>query len=155
MLAVLAHFQMEAFVNLSLGFFQGGRSQGSALAKFSFAFGLALALAGALPSAAWAKPGFAIVKLTAAQFVSNCQSMGGTSSSAPGGGVRCTLPSGTVVDCSFSNDGTALCQWTKTLPPASIKGLMGDPLPNTMNPGTIKPQAPGAPAAPGTLNSGN
>jgi hypothetical protein len=57
----------------------------------------AVIVSGTTP-AAWAKPGFAIVSLSPAAFVSNCQSMGGTSSSAPGGGIRCTLASGLSVD---------------------------------------------------------
>jgi hypothetical protein len=98
---------------------------------------------------AWAKPGFAVVSLSPSTFISNCQSMGGTSSSAPGGGVRCTLPSGTVVDCSFNtSDGTALCQWTKDLPPKSAKALIGDVPPASMAPPTTTkpPKATDVPA---------
>jgi hypothetical protein len=102
---------------------------------------------------AFAKPGFAVVTLSPAQFVSNCQSLGGTSSAAPGGGVRCTLSSGQTVDCSFDTQtGQALCQWTKDLPPKSKKPLMGDPLPTTINPSTGKPKFPTTDAAPSTVN---
>lgn len=115
--------------------------------KWIGALGLGIAVAMAAPHA-WAKPGFAIVTLSPSTFVSNCQSMGGTSSSAPGGGIRCTLPSGQTVDCSFNtSNGEALCQWTKDLPPKSRKPLIGDPLPDTMNPGTTtQPKATGTPS---------
>ncbi|WP_162916469.1 hypothetical protein [Dongia deserti] len=100
---------------------------------------------------ALAKPGFAIVSLSPQKFVSNCQSMGGTSSQAPGGGIRCTLPSGQTVDCSFNtNDGSAVCQWTKDLPPKSAKALMGDVPPDSLAPTTSKP--PKATDAPSTVN---
>jgi hypothetical protein len=110
---------------------------------------LAVSVAAAMAAAnAWAKPGFAIVTLSPSQFVSNCQSMGGTTSSAPNGGIRCTLASGQTVDCSFdTSTGQALCQWTKDLPPKSSKQLIGDPAPGTMNPNTTtQPKATGAPA---------
>lgn len=112
------------------------------------------AMSSATGSAAYAKPGFAVVSLSPAAFISNCQSMGGTSSSAPGGGIRCTLPSGQTVDCSFNtSQGTALCQWTRDLPPKSQKPLIGDPLPNSVNPNPTKPpKAGGAPEAPDTVN---
>ena len=97
-----------------------------------------------------AQAGLAIVRLSPAQFVSNCQSMGGTSSPAPHGGIRCTLASGTVVDCSFANDGSAVCQWTKDLPPKSAKALMGDVPPDRLAPTTTKP--PKATGAPDTVN---
>lgn len=115
--------------------------------------GLAAALAWSAAGApAEAKPGFAIVSLTPAQFLSNCQRMGGTHSMAPVGGLRCTLPSGTVVECSFTSDGQAFCNWNRTLPPKGQKDLLGDPLPSTMDPGTGKPKAGGADTAPGTVN---
>ena len=115
--------------------------------KWMGALVVTVAAAAAAPHA-FAKPGFAIVTLSPATFVSNCQSMGGTSSSAPGGGIRCTLASGQVVDCSFNvNDGTAVCQWTRDLPPKSSKQLLGDPAPNSVNPNTnTQPKATGAPA---------
>lgn len=110
---------------------------------------LGLAIAGAAP--AWAKPGFAIVKLSPSQFVSNCQSMGGTTSTAPNGGIRCTLSSGQTVDCSFdTTTGDAACQWTKDLPPKSAKALMGDVPPDSLAPTTTKP--PKATGAPSTVN---
>jgi hypothetical protein len=99
-----------------------------------------------------AKPGFAIVALSPAQFLSNCQSMGGTHSMAPYGGIRCTLPSGTVVDCSFGSDGQAICSWNRTMPTKSQKDLLGDPLPTTMDPSTGKPKLPTTDVAPGTVN---
>lgn len=107
-----------------------------------------IAIASAAP--ALAKPGFAIVTLSPGTFVSNCQSMGGTTSAAPGGGIRCTLSSGQTVDCSFNSDGTALCQWTKDLPPRSAKALMGDVPPDSLAPTTSKP--PKATGAPDTVN---
>lgn len=114
-----------------------------------------LAVAAAIVSvagpAAWAKPGFAVVHLSPATFVSNCQSLGGTSSPAPNGGIRCTLASGQVVDCSFNtSDGTAVCQWTRTLPPKSAKALMGDVPPDSLAPTTNQP--PKATGAPSTVN---
>lgn len=113
-----------------------------------------LATAGTLTApAAFAKPGFAIVSLSPAQFLSNCQSMGGTHSMAPHGGIRCTLPSGQTVDCSFGSDGQAICQWTRELPPKGQKDLLGDPLPDTVNPAPSKPpKAGGAAGAPTTVN---
>src|SRR5262245_13954640 len=100
---------------------------------------------------AWAKPGFAIVKLSPATFVSNCQSLGGTTSTAPGGGIRCTLRSGQTVDCSFNtSDGTAVCQWSRDVPPQSTKALIGDTTPDAVAPTTNKP--PKATGAPGTVN---
>ena len=113
---------------------------------------LSLAAMTVLPPAAWAKPGFAQVSLTPAQFVANCQSLGGTSSNAPGGGIRCTLSSGQTVDCSFGNNGIALCQWSRSLPPATTKNLLGDMPPNSLNPNT-SPKTPKVPGTvPGTLN---
>ena len=119
----------------------------------------ALACAAAITGAtapAWAKPGFAIVSLSPAAFVSNCQSLGGSTSSAPNGGIRCTLPSGQTVDCSFNTtEGTAACQWTKDLPPKPAKALMGDVPPDSLSvsPGTSKP--PKATGAPGTSDTVN
>lgn len=119
------------------------------LGTFAFA-----AFVSATGPAAWAKPGFAIVSLSPGTFVSNCQSMGGTSSQAPGGGIRCTLPSGQVVDCSFNtSDGSAVCQWTRDLPPKSAKSLMGDVPPASVAPSTNKPpKATDAPPTQGTAN---
>ena len=112
---------------------------------------LAAAIVGSMAPSAWAKPGFAIVSLSPAAFVSNCQSMGGTTSSAPHGGIRCTLPSGQTVDCSFNtSDGSAVCQWTRDLPPKSAKALMGDLPPDSLAPTTSKP--PKATGAPSTVN---
>jgi hypothetical protein len=106
---------------------------------------LAAAIVSAAGSQAWAKPGFAIVHLSPATFVSNCQSLGGTSSSAPNGGIRCTLANGQVVDCSFNtSDGSAVCQWTRPLPPKSAKALMGDLPPASMAPPTTTTKPPKA-----------
>ncbi|MGH6893447.1 MAG: hypothetical protein ACREEP_14445, partial [Dongiaceae bacterium] len=116
---------------------------------------LTATIVGAAGTDAWAKPGFAIVHLSPATFVSNCQSMGGTSSQAPGGGIRCTLPSGQVVDCSFNtSEGTAACQWTRGLPPKSAKQLMGDVPPDSLSPGTgtKTPKATDAPSTTDTVN---
>ena len=116
-------------------------------------FGLAVAIGLSIAPGAWAKPGFAVVKLSPSTFVSNCQSLGGTTSTAPNGGIRCTLASGQTVDCSFdTSTGTALCQWTKDLPPTKKKPLIGDPLPDQIDPNTGKPKAPGAGTAPSTVN---
>ena len=120
------------------------------VARLAGALALAAAVAG-LAGPAWAKPGFAIVTLSPSTFVSNCQSLGGTSSQAPGGGIRCTLPSGQVVDCSFNtSDGTAVCQWTRDLPPKSAKALIGDVPPGSVAPTTVKP--PKATDVPGAVN---
>ena len=119
-------------------------------------FGLAAAIGLSIAPAALAKPGFAIVSLSPAAFVSNCQSLGGSTSSAPSGGIRCTLPSGQTVDCSFNTtEGTAACQWTKDLPPKPAKALMGDVPPDSLSvsPGTSKP--PKATGAPGTTDTVN
>lgn len=123
----------------------------------TFSRGLALAvlaIAGtAFGSEAFAKPGFAVVTLSPAQFLSNCQSMGGTHSMAPHGGIRCTLPSGQTVDCSFSSDGQAFCNWSRTLPTKGQKQLLGDPLPSTMNPDPAKPpKAGGGGTVPDSVN---
>ena len=108
---------------------------------------------GLTASNAQAKPGFAIVSLSPAAFVSNCQSQGGSTSSAPGGGIRCTLPSGQTVDCSFdTSTGQALCQWTKDLPPKTKKPLIGDPIPNAVNPNLKPPKGLGTDPAPSTVN---
>ena len=108
-----------------------------------------IAIASAAP--AWAKPGFALIKLSPSQFVSNCESQGGTATQAPTGGIRCTLPGGQVVECSFdTTTGDALCQWTKDLPPKSAKALMGDLPPDSLAPTTAKP--PKATGAPATVN---
>ena len=110
---------------------------------------LATAIVGSMGPAAWAKPGFAIVHLSPATFISNCQSLGGSSSTAPNGGIRCTLASGQVVDCSFNtSDGSAVCQWTRPLPPQSAKALMGDLPPASMAPPTTTkpPKATDTPA---------
>jgi hypothetical protein len=121
-------------------------------ARIVGALAFAAAIVGGTTPAAWAKPGFAIVSLSPGAFVSNCQSMGGTSSSAPGGGIRCTLPSGQVVDCSFNvSDGSAVCQWTRDLPPKSAKALMGDVPPDSLAPATTS-KPPKATGAPSTVN---
>ena len=114
-------------------------------------FGLAVAIGLGMAPGAWAKPGFAVVKLSPSKFVSNCQSQGGSTSTAPGGGIRCTLPSGQTIDCSFdTTTGDALCQWSRDLPPPSIKAIVGDVPPDSMAPPTNKP--PKATGAPGTVN---
>jgi hypothetical protein len=116
-------------------------------------FGLVVAVGLLVAPGVWAKPGFAVVSLSPATFVSNCQSLGGTSSSAPGGGIRCTLPSGQTVDCSFNTtEGTAACQWTRDLPPKSAKALMGDVPPASMAPPTTTTKPPKATGAPATVN---
>jgi hypothetical protein len=118
--------------------------------RLAGALALGAAIAG-FAGHAWAKPGFAIVRLSPSTFVSNCQSLGGTTSTAPGGGIRCTLSSGQTVDCSFNtSDGTAVCQWSRDLPPKSTKALIGDTPPDAVAPTTNKP--PKATGAPDTVN---
>ena len=120
-------------------------------ARIAGASALAIAILSVTGPAAWAKPGFAIVSLSPGAFVSNCQSLGGTSSSAPNGGIRCTLASGQVVDCSFNtSDGTAVCQWTRELPPKSTKALIGDLPPASMAPPTTTTKPPKATDMPTT-----
>ncbi len=115
-------------------------------------FGLAVVVSLGLASGASAKSGFAIVSLSPAQFLSNCQSMGGTHSMAPHGGLRCTLPSGTVVDCSFGSDGQAICSWNRALPTKSQKDLLGDPIQNQLDPGATPNKPPKTMDAPSTVN---
>lgn len=122
----------------------------AATRRFSSAALIAVATLMSLTSLGWAKAGFVQVKLSPAAFVSNCQSMGGTSSSGTGGGIKCVLPSGTVVECSFSA-GDALCQYTSALPPKTQTKLLGDTPPDRLSPGTT-PTTPKAPAASDTLN---
>ena len=94
----------------------------------------------------WAK-GISFNSLTPAQFISSCEKMGGTVSRPGTGVIRCKLPSGTVVDCSFDANGT-VCVWKGALPETESKQLMGDPSPATTDPGnsTTKPKATDAPA---------
>lgn len=115
-------------------------------------FGLVIVIGLGLASGASAKSGFAIVSLSPAQFLSNCQSMGGTHSMAPHGGLRCTLPSGTVVDCSFGSDGQAICSWNRALPTKSQKDLLGDPIQNQLDPGATPNKPPKTMDAPSTVN---
>ncbi|WP_374384924.1 hypothetical protein [Dongia sp.] len=89
-------------------------------------FGLVLGIA--LGTAPAAKAGIAIVNLSSAQFVSNCQRMGGTLSRPEAGGLSCKLPSGTVVSCSFNGDGSAFCNWTSRLAAIESRDLLGSKL---------------------------
>lgn len=123
----------------------------SCFSRFAGVVLLAASIVPAFATSALAKSGFAIVRLSPTQFVSNCQSMGGTSSTAPGGGIRCKLPGGTVIDCSSMGGGEMVCQWNRTLPEGGAKQLMGDPLPNRTLPDKM-PGAPKLPAAPDTVN---
>ena len=108
-------------------------------------FGLAVAIGLSIAPGAWAKPGFAVVKLSPSTFVSNCQSLGGTTSTAPNGGIRRTLASGQTVDCSFdTTTGDALCQWSRDVPPKSAKALIGDVPPASMAPPTTTTKPPKA-----------
>lgn len=94
---------------------------------------------------AWAK-GVSFNSLTPAQFIASCEKMGGTVSRPGTGVIRCKLPSGTVVDCSFDANGT-VCAWKGSLPPSDSKQLMGDPTPNSVNPNTnTQPKATDAPS---------
>lgn len=92
------------------------------LVKFATVLGIALSAAPA------AKAGIAIVQLSSAQFVSNCQRMGGTLSQPAAGGLSCKLPSGTVVSCSFNGDGSAFCDWRSRLAAVDSRNLLGDRL---------------------------
>ncbi|HNB25962.1 MAG TPA: hypothetical protein PLR41_03320 [Alphaproteobacteria bacterium] len=114
--------------------------------------GLAAAMLAGAATYAWAK-GVSFNSLTPAEFVSSCEKMGGKVSRPGTGVIRCTLPSGTVVDCSWGNDGGGtICSWKGDLSTASIKKLMGDPSPNSVSPGTTsQPKATGTPGA-GTVN---
>jgi len=109
---------------------------------------VAIVLAGAA-TYAWAK-GVSFNSLTPAQFVSSCQQMGGEVSRPGPGVIRCKLPSGTVVDCSWANDGGGtICSWKGDLSTSNIKKLMGDPSPNSVSPGTTT-KPPKATGTPGT-----
>lgn len=109
-------------------------------------------LAGALLTCAGAQPaaakGVSFNSLTPAQFISSCEKMGGKVSRPGTGVIRCTLPSGTVVDCSFGAGGT-VCAWKGDLNGQSVKQLMGDPSPAAVSPGTTTnpPKAPETPGA--------
>ena len=126
----------------------------SLLVAASFA---AITLAGVAPTLA-VPPGGGIFRLTAAQFVSNCQAMGGTTSpvsSAAGTSIRCVLPSGLTVDCSFSGD-QAVCQWSRATPVNSLKDLLGDS-PQSMNPDSPPPESltsSGSETSPGVVGGG-
>jgi len=111
-----------------------------------------LALAtGAMAHQAAAK-GISFNSLTPSQFISSCEKMGGKVSRPGQGVIRCTLPSGTVVDCSFSTGGT-VCAWKGDMSTTSVKQLMGDPTPSTMNPGTTTtPKAPNTSGSTDTVN---
>ena len=110
------------------------------------------ALAGTAAPQAWAK-GVSFNSLTPAQFISSCEKMGGTVSRPGTGVIRCKLPSGTVVDCSFDSSGT-VCAWKGDLTTANTKQLMGDPSPGAVSPGngTTKPKATDAPSTTDTVN---
>ncbi len=92
--------------------------------KVTVALGIAVATAPA------AMAGIAIVNLSSAQFVSNCQRMGGTLTQPQGGGLSCKLPSGTVVSCSFNGDGSAFCNWGSRLAAIDSRDLLGTKLEN-------------------------
>ena len=104
-------------------------------------------LAIGVPAHEAAAKGISFNSLTPAQFISSCEQMGGTVSRPGTGVIRCTLPSGTVVDCSFGAGGT-VCAWKGDLSNQGVKQLMGDPSPATINPGSSKtPKAPGTPGS--------
>lgn len=106
----------------------------------------------AMAPQAWAAKKSVLIKLTPEAFVANCKNMGGTISRTPTGGIRCVLPSGTVVDCSFdTTTGDAACEWERSLPPTDKKKLLGDAPPDRLSPGTGTGK-PKAPAAPGTID---
>ena len=104
-------------------------------------FAIVVLTVGALPALA-VPPGFGTFRLTAAQFVANCQAMGGTSSpveSVAGTSIKCRLPSGLTVDCSFRG-GEATCTGARTAPLNSLKDLLGD-RPQSVNPDPAPPQS--------------
>lgn len=109
-------------------------------------------LAGGGAPQAWAK-GISFNSLTPSQFISSCEKMGGTVSRPGTGVIRCKLPSGTVVDCSFDSNGT-VCVWKGDLTTVDTKKLMGDPSPAAVSPGTgtNKPKATDAPSTTDTVN---
>jgi hypothetical protein len=79
-----------------------------------------------------ASPAFAESKLhtptglTATQFVANCNSMGGTSSSSGSGNVNCGLRSGTNVECTYDTSGNVThCVSSRQLPQRSFTALFG------------------------------
>jgi hypothetical protein len=116
---------------------------------------LTLATAGfvAAPDA-FAKPRVAFVKMTAAQFVASCEQMGGSATRTGEGTIRCTLPSGTVVDCSFVSGQDTMCTWEgRQLAESDRQRLIGDPLPASINPNAGKPASvPATTGASGTVN---
>ncbi len=120
--------------------------------KLTVFSGLATAILVGAATYAWAK-GVSFNSLTPAQFISSCEQMHGKVTRLGTGAIRCTLPSGTVVDCSWGNDGGGtICTWKGDLSTASIKKLMGDPSPNSVSPGTTnQPKATDTPGA-GTVN---
>lgn len=114
------------------------------------------ALAAALLTASGAEQasakGVSFNSLTPSQFISSCEKMGGKVSRPGQGVIRCTLPSGTTVDCSFGTGGT-VCAWKGDMSTTSVKQLMGDPTPSSVNPGTTTtPKAPNTPGSTDTVN---
>jgi hypothetical protein len=103
---------------------------------------------------AFAKPKVAFVKMTAAQFISSCEQMGGRATRTGEGTIRCTLPSGTVVDCSFVAGQDTMCTWDgRQLAESDRQRLIGDPLPGSINPNASKPaNATGGTGVPSTVN---
>lgn len=103
-------------------------------------------LVGAAAPQAWAA-GISFNSLTPAQFISSCEQMGGTVSRPGAGTIRCKLPSGTVVDCSFGTGGT-ICTWKGNTTPPDVKHLFRDVPPASINPNpATPPKADGAPAS--------
>jgi len=107
----------------------------------------ALLVGSAAPQASAA--GISFNSLTPAQFISSCEQMGGTVSRPGAGTIRCKLPSGTVVDCSFGADGT-ICVWKGNSTPPDVKQLFRDVPPSSVNPNTTTP--PKADGAPSSVN---
>lgn len=108
-------------------------------------------LAAALASPEAAAKGVSFNSLTPSQFISSCEKMGGTVSRPGTGVIRCKLPSGTVVDCSFGPDGT-VCAWKGDMTTTAVKQLMGDPSPTSISPGNNSTTKPKSTDAPATVN---
>jgi hypothetical protein len=120
--------------------------------KLSAIGAVALALAAGGTAHRAAAKGVSFNSLTPSQFISSCEKMGGSVSRPGQGTIRCTLPSGTVVDCSFGAGGT-VCTWKGDMSTTNVKQLMGDPSPATVNPGSSKtPKAPESPGSSSTVN---
>lgn len=114
---------------------------------------LATGLLGGLV-ASQANAGTNINRLTPSQFISSCEQMGGRATRIGEGTIKCTLPSGTEVTCSFVAGGDTICTWKGDISTTTRKQLLGDPAPAQINPntGTKQPKAPTPPGSSDTVN---